>query len=151
MVRSLLVFSILLIGVTLSKAETVKVLSSVNAIREECRFFSPVKAKVNYNDEVNIINKKGDWNWVSFLDIQGCIHNSAITERKVALTNLDVSSEEAVSYNEISLAGKGFFEELFIFTNPNAKFGTLEAIESFEVTDEQLVVFAEEGSLNLPF
>jgi hypothetical protein len=150
MARLLLIFSMLLIGVTFSKAETVKVLSSVNAIREECRFFSPVKAKVNYNDEVNILKKQGDWNWVSFLDIQGCIHNSAITERKVALTNLDVSSDEIVSHNEISLAGKSFFQELYMFTNPNAKFGTLEAIESFEVTDEQLEAFAQEGSLNLP-
>ena len=148
--RFLLVFSILLIGVTFSKAESVKILSSVNAIREECRFFSPVKARVNYNDEVSIINKKGDWNWVSFLDEEGCIHNSAITVRKVDLTNLDVSSEQIVSHNEISLAGKGFFQELYMFTNPNAKFGTLEAIESFEVTDEQLEVFAKEGSLNLP-
>ena len=148
--RFLLVFSIVLIGVTFSKAESVKIVSSVNAIREECRFFSPVKARVNYNDEVSIINKKGDWNWVSFLDEEGCIHNSAITVRKVALTNLDVSSDEIVSHNEISLAGKGFFQELYMFTNPNAKFGTLEAIESFEVTDEQLEVFAKEGSLNLP-
>ena len=148
--RFLLVFSILLIGVTFSIAESVKILSSVNAIREECRFFSPVKARVNYNDEVSIINKKGDWNWVSFLDEEGCIHNSAITVRKVALANLDVSSEQIVSHNEISLAGKGFFQELYMFTNPNAKFGTLEAIESFEVTDEQLEVFAKEGSLNLP-
>ena len=148
--RFLLVFSILLIGATFSKAENVRVLSSVNAIREECRFFSPVKARVNYNDEVNVINKKGDWNWVSFLDEEGCIHNSAITERKVTLTNLDVSSDQIVSHNEISLAGKGFFQELYMFTNPNAKFGTLEAIESFEVTDEQLEAFAKEGSLNLP-
>ena len=150
MARFLLVFSIVFIGVTFTKAEDVKVLSSVNAIREECRFFSPVKAKVNYNDEVSILNKKGDWNWVSFLDVEGCIHNSAIAERKVALTNLDVSSDEVVSYNEISLAGKGFFEELYMFTNPNTKFGTLEAIESFEVTDKQLEEFAVEGSLNLP-
>ncbi len=148
--RFLLVFSILLIGATFSKAENVRVLSSVNAIREECRFFSPVKARVNYNDEISIINKKGDWNWVSFLDEEGCIHNSAITERKVTLTNLDVSSNQIVSHNEISLAGKGFFQELYMFTNPNAKFGTLEAIESFEVTDEQLEAFAKEGSLNLP-
>jgi len=148
--RFLLVFSILLIGVTFSKAENVRVLSSVNAIREECRFFSPVKARVNYNDEISIINKKGDWNWVSFLDEEGCIHDSAITERKVTLTNLDVSSDQIVSHNEISLAGKGFFQELYMFTNPNAKFGTLEAIESFEVTDEQLEAFAKEGSLNLP-
>ena len=148
--RFLLVFSIFLIGVTFSQAETVKVLSSVNAIREECRFFSPVKARVNYNDEVSIINKKGDWNWVSFLDEEGCIHNSAITERKVALTKLDVSSDEIVSYNEISLAGKGFFEELYMFTNPNSTFGTLEAIESFEVTQEQLEEFVAEGSLKLP-
>jgi len=148
--RFLLVFSILLIGATFSKAENVRVLSSVNAIREECRFFSPVKARVNYNDEVNVINKKGDWNWVSFLDEEGCIHNSAITERKVTLTNLDVSSDQIVSHNEISLAGKGFFQELYMFTNPNAKFGTLEAIESFEVTDAQLEEFAEQGSLNLP-
>ena len=148
--RFLLVFSILLIGATFSKAENVRVLSSVNAIREECRFFSPVKARVNYNDEISIINKKGDWNWVSFLDEEGCIHNSAITERKVTLTNLDVSSDEIVSYNEISLAGKGFFQELYMFTNPNAKFGTLEAIESFEVTDAQLEEFAEQGSLKLP-
>nr|NIT12917.1 hypothetical protein [Candidatus Dadabacteria bacterium] len=79
-----------------------------------------------------------------------CIHNSAITERKVAVTNLDTSSEEIASYNEVSLAGKGFFQELYMFTNPNAKFGTLEAIESFEVTDQQLEEFAREGRLNLP-
>ena len=37
-----------------------------------------------------------------------------------------------------------------MFTNPNTKFGTLEAIESFEVTDAQLEEFAEQGSLKLP-
>ncbi|HSG32586.1 MAG TPA: hypothetical protein VLB82_13700 [Thermodesulfobacteriota bacterium] len=150
MARFLLFLSVLLVGAGFSYAEQVKVLSSVNAIREECKFFSPVKAKVNYNDELSILDKKGDWNWVSFLDVQGCIHNSAITERKVALTNLDTSSDDIVSYNEVSLAGKGFFQELYTFTNPNAKFGTLEAIESFEVTEQQLAEFAQEGSLHLP-
>ncbi len=150
MARFLLFLSVLLVGAGFSYAEQVKVLSSVNAIREECKFFSPVKAKVNYNDELSILDKKGDWNWVSFLDVQGCIHNSAITERKVALTNLDTSSDDIVSYNEVSLAGKGFFQELYTFTNPNAKFGILEAIESFEVTEQQLAEFAQEGSLHLP-
>ena len=116
----------------------------------DCVICIPANGIIIYNDEISIINKKGDWNWVSFLDEEGCIHDSAITERKVTLTNLDVSSDQIVSHNEISLAGKGFFQELYMFTNPNAKFGTLEAIESFEVTDEQLEVFAKEGSLNLP-
>lgn len=146
----LLAICFIMMGTTFAQAETVKVLSSVNAIREECKFFSPVKAKVNYNDELNIISKKGDWNWVNFLGVEGCIHNSAITQRNVALSNLELSEGEVATHNEVSLAGKGFFEELYLFTNPNAKFGTLEAIESFEVTQEQLEEFAREGSLKLP-
>lgn len=150
MVRLILSFSILIIGASFARADSVKVLSSVNAIREECRFFSPAIAKVNYDDELNLLDEKGDWYWVDFYGMEGCIHNSAIKERKVALTDIQVSDQQKATYDEITLAGKGFFAELYKFNNPNVKFGTLEAIESFEVSDEKLRVFAEDGSLHLP-
>ncbi len=144
------ILAILVLGATFAQSETVKVLSASNAIRKECKFFAPTVAKVNYNDELNIIESKGDWEWVEFYGVEGCIHNSAIKERNVALTDIDVSENTGtVSHNEVTLAGKGFFAELYQFNNPDVKFGTLESIESFVVTDEQLKEFAHDGRLNL--
>lgn len=150
MAKLIAFLAVLVFGSTLGYSETVKVLSTSNAIRQECKFFAPSVAKVNYNDELNIIENKGDWHWVEFYGVEGCIHSSAINERKVALTDLQVSEDAgAVSHNEITLAGKGFFAELYEFNNPDVKFGTLESIESFEVTDEQLEEFTHDGNLNM--
>ena len=150
MVKITAVLSVLLLGATFAQSETVKVLSASNAIRKECRFFAPTVAKVNYNDELKVLEDRGDWQWVEFYGVQGCIHNSAIKERKVALTDINVSNNAGpVSHNEVTLAGKGFFEELYEFNNPDVKFGTLDSIESFVVTDEQLKEFAHDGKLHL--
>jgi hypothetical protein len=148
MSKLIAILAILIVGATISSSETVKVLSTTNAIRQECRFFAPSVAKVNYNDELTILEDKGDWHWVEFYGVEGCIHNTAIKERKVALTDIEVSEDaRPVSHNEVTLAGKGFFAELYEFNNPDVKFGTLESIESFEVSDEQLREFAFAGKL----
>ena len=150
MVRLILSFSILIIGASFARADSVKVLSSVNAIREECRFFSPAIAKVNYDDELNLLNEKGDWYWVDFYGMEGCIHNSAIKERTVALTDIQVSDQQKATYDEITLAGKGFFEEAHTELNPQITYGVVEAIEMNNISYAQVKDFANNGYLKIP-
>jgi hypothetical protein len=74
-------------------AETATVITKQTAIRESCRFFSPVKVNVHYNDVLEIISKEGDWYKVKFKGVEGCIHKGSIEKKSISLSKL-VGSEK---------------------------------------------------------
>lgn len=90
--------------------ETVTVVTKENAIRESCRFFSPVKATVHYGDTLEVVSQEGDWFRVKFRSTQGCIHKSTISKKSFSLSELNVtgSQKQSPSGQEVALAGKGF-------------------------------------------
>jgi hypothetical protein len=133
--------------------ETTMVITKENAIRESCRFFSPVKATVRYGDALEVISQEGDWFRVNFRGVQGCIHKSAIEKRSFSLSNLVGSNKQSTSGQEVALAGKGFnpqVESAYRSQNPKLNFEEVNAIENYRVPESKLREFIKTGRLNLP-
>ena len=134
-------------------AEKAKVITKENAIRKDCKFFSTVKTKVKYEDDLEIISQEGDWFKVKFGKTKGCIHKSAIEKKKFSLTGLLGSGSEDTSSDEVALAGKGFnpqVESSYKKKHPDLNFGLVDEIESYTVSDKRLKNFIKKGGLTLP-
>ena len=133
-------------------AETATVITKQSAIRESCRFFSPVKATVHYNDVLEIISKEGEWYKVKFEAVQGCIHKSSIEKKSVSLSNLVGSEKQSTSGDEVALAGKGFnpqVEAAYQKENPSLNFRAVDRVESYDTSESKLIQFIQSGKLNL--
>lgn len=146
------VFFLHLPGLCLA-ADSARVIVKENAIREQCRFFAPVKAKVRYNDLLAITGKSGDWYKVTFKGVNGCVHKSAIEQKSFKLGSLAGSAGSTASRDEVSLAGKGFnpqVEASYKGSHPDLDFRTVDTIEGFKVSSESLAEFVKGGGLNLP-
>ena len=153
--KQLSYFFILIVLIFLSnytKAEIARVVTKENAIREDCRFYSPVIAKVTLNDELEIIKTQGDWYKVGYQGSAGCIHESAIDKKYISLSSIDETNQTSTSVYEISLAGKGFLnvEQNYKNRNPKASFAIVKEIEDFEISDQELTLFVQNGKLRLP-
>ncbi|MER3446692.1 MAG: hypothetical protein C4291_07530 [Candidatus Dadabacteria bacterium] len=134
-------------------AETATVITKENAIRESCRFFSPVRATVHYGDALEIVSQEGDWFRVDFRGVQGCIHKSAIEKKSFSLSNLVGSNKQSTSGQEVALAGKGFnpqVESAYRSQNPQLNFREVNALENYRVPESKLREFIKIGGLNLP-
>lgn len=135
-----------------SSAETLRVATKENAVRENCRFLAPVKSRVQYGDELEVLSKEGDWFKVKFKNVKGCIHKNAVTDKAVTLS--DVSTKgHAASSDEVALAGKGFnpeVEKSYKSKHPELDFNTVNSIEEYGVQEEQLRLFIQAGGLSQP-
>ena len=136
-------------------ADTATVITKENAIRESCRFFSPVKMTVHYGDALEVVSQEGDWFQVKFRGAQGCIHKSAISKKSFSLSELNItgSQKQSTSGQEVALAGKGFnpqVEAAYRNQNPRLNFGEVDSIESYKVSENKLREFIRSGKLNLP-
>ena len=144
---------ILIISTAVSlHAETATVITKQNAIRESCRFFSPVKATVHYNDVLEVISKEGDWYKVKFKGVEGCIHKSSIEKKSISLSNLVGSEKQSTSGDEVALAGKGFnpqVEAAYQKENPSLNFRAVDRVESYNTSESKLIQFIQSGKLNL--
>lgn len=133
-----------------SSAETVRVVTKENAIREDCRFLAPVKNKVYYGDELEVSVKDGDWFRVKFRNVKGCINKNAVTDRIVALSDVSAKGHTASS-NEVALAGKGFnpeVEKSYRGRHPELDFNAVNSIEEYGISEEPLKIFITTGGLN---
>ncbi len=134
-------------------AKTVRVVTRENAVREQCRFFAPVKAKVSYGDALEVLSEEGDWFMVKFEEQEGCIHKSAITEKTLKKKKTSTATAETTTEEEVALAGKGFnpqVEKRYREEHPDAEFANVDYIEGIEVPDEALLEFIESGGLKQP-
>lgn len=138
---------------TADAADTARVIIKESAIRAECRFFSPVRMKVKYNDTLEIISQKGDWFTVKFKNTQGCIHRSSIEEKTFKLSGLLGSRSQSASSDEVSLAGKGFnpqVENSYKKKHPDLDFRTIDRIGEYTASEGEIQNFIVSGGLNLP-
>jgi hypothetical protein len=134
-------------------AETARIITKENALREQCRFFSPAKAKLQYADTVTLISKEGDWYRVSFKGTEGCIHRNAIEEKSFSLSGMSGTEKRSATNAEVALAGKGFnpqIEGSYRHNHPDMNFRAVDLIERYAVSETDLLEFINRGGLNRP-
>jgi len=136
-----------------SFADSMMVITKGNALRERCRFYSPIKSTLNYGDILDIISTEGDWYKAKFKGVSGCIHKSALEAKSVSSFEGISRQGQGVSQQEVALAGKGFnpeVEKAFRAKNPNLKYNIVDAIERYNVDEKRVFEFIRMGGLTQP-
>ena len=156
---------VLLAGLSLSapapaqeqeQATVATVITRDNALRRDCRFFSPVVLRLSYGQRLEVLDRNEDWVWASAEDTRGCIHQSALTTRKFKATgkvDKDMEQAQAASDEEVALAGKGFSPEIenkHRENNPGLDYDSVDRIEDYGTDIEALETFIVQGGLNKP-
>jgi len=135
-----------------ASAETVQVTTRENAVRGDCRFFAPVKLKVNLGDRLTVNGRKGDWYLVSAKGVNGCIHKSAVEVRSFASSGRGASAGGAAA-DEVSLAGKGFNPQVeagYRKSGKNLNYAAVDEIVKITVSEKSLESFVLQGGLIQP-
>ncbi len=133
-------------------AETVQVTTRENAVRNECRFFAPVKLKVVLGDRLDVSGRKGDWYLVSARGVSGCIHKSAVESRNFSSSGRGAATG-AASTDEVSLAGKGFNPQVeagYRASGKDLNYDAVDEIGRLTVSEKSLESFIKQGGLIQP-
>jgi hypothetical protein len=83
-------------------------------------------------------------------EIKGWMHASALTEKKIVLKPGAEDVQQAASSDELTLAGKGFNEQVeksFKTKNPNVDFSGVDRMEKVVISQKEIQQFLQTGKL----
>lgn len=133
-------------------ADTVRVITKENAVREDCRFFAPVKVMVRYGETLQTTSQQGDWYRVQVRGVSGCIHKTAISDRAASISG-PMGSARGASRDEAALAGKGFdqqTESAYRSRNAALNYAGVDWVERITIPAERVQNFVTWGGLRQP-
>ena len=120
-------------------------------LRGGAKFWAPSVTTVRYGEKVTQVGSHGAWFEVTTAAGQrGWIHQSAVTTKSVDLSGGSSTADAQTTTAEVSLAGKGFsdeVEEAYRRQNPQSNFAAVDRMERLQVSDKELVKFLREGAL----
>jgi len=109
--------------------------------------------QLKYGDQVAVQNVKGSWYFIDRPEgsTDGWMHSSALSVKKIVLNPGASDAEQAASSDEITLAGKGFNQQVendFKSKNPQVDFAWINKMEKMTVSQNQIQAFIKEGQLS---
>jgi hypothetical protein len=121
-------------------------------VRSTPSFLGKVITRLNYGDQVVVQTQKDSWSQISMPGVhaRGWMHISALSSKKIVLKPGASDVEKAASSDELTLAGRGFnqqVEDEFKSENPKVDFTWVNRMEKFVVTQYQIQTFIREGGL----
>ena len=128
---------------------TVQVMSA--KIRKEAKFWAPAVATAEAGQKVEEAGRAGAWvEVVTAAGARGWVHESAVTYEAVRLSGGSRTADRSTSTKDVSLAGKGFTEEVeeqYKAQNRELDFEAVDAMSALVVTDAEIEAFLQEGRL----
>jgi hypothetical protein len=123
------------------------------AVRSSPSFLAKIIVKLDYGDQVVVKEEKSSWARIELSGVysQGWIHSSALSTKKIVLNPGDSDVEKAASDDELTLAGRGFNQEVeqkFRTLNPDVDFAWIDRMEKMVVSQGQIQNFITAGGLN---
>ena len=148
----LTLLSILLLNATADAQKVMSVQVKESYLRTTPSHLGKIVVKASYGDRVAVSAEQGDWKKVSLANgkYQGWMHNSALTNKRIALKAGQSNVATSVSRDEIALAGKGFSDEVeaqYRKNNKNLDYDWINRMEAFTVSPKQMEVFVSSGQL----
>lgn len=121
-------------------------------LRARPSFLGTIVARLSYGDQVEMRGRQGSWLKVRFerQGVEGWMHSSALTTKKIVLRAGDQDARQAASSDELALAGKGFnqqVEDAYKTKNPNIDFAWIDKMEKIVVSQNDMRVFLQEGQV----
>lgn len=122
-------------------------------VRSSPSFLGKIVAQLKYGDRVAVQNVKGSWYFIDKPEgsTDGWMHSSALSVKKIVLNPGASDIEQAASSDEITLAGKGFNQQVendFKSKNPQVDFTWINKMEKMTVSQNQIQTFIREGQLS---
>jgi len=123
------------------------------AVRSNPSFLGKIVAQLEYGDQITVQNVKDSWYFIYRPEgsTQGWMHSSALSMKKIVLKPGASDVEQAASSDELTLAGKGFnqqVEEDFKSQNPEVDFTWINRMEKTVISQNQIQTFIKEGKLS---
>ncbi len=121
-------------------------------VRSSPSFLGKIVAQLKYGDQVAVQNVKGSWYLIDRPEgsTDGWMHSSALSVKKIVLNPGASDVAQAASSDEITLAGKGFNQQVendFKSKNPQVDFTGINKMEKMTVSQNQIQAFIKEGQL----
>ncbi|MDF1591053.1 MAG: SH3 domain-containing protein [Desulfobacterales bacterium] len=122
-------------------------------LRNSPSFLGKIVAELNYAEKVAVLEKTEAWIKVrsSAKKVEGWLHSSALTFKKIILKPGAADVSQAASSSELALAGKGFSEQVegeFKTKNPQLDYALINQMEQMVVSQNQIEQFLIDGKLS---
>lgn len=122
-------------------------------VRSSPSFMGKIVDQLKYGDQVAVQKVKGSWYFIDRPEgsTDGWMHSSALSVKKIVLNPGASDVEQAASSDEITLAGKGFNQQVendFKSKNPQVDFAWINKMEKMTVSQNQIQAFIKEGQLS---
>jgi len=122
-------------------------------LRTTPSFLGKITAELSYGDRVAVIETKDPWLKVRAYakNVEGWLHNSALTSKKIILKPGANDVAQAASSDELALAGKGFSQQVegeFKTKNPQLDYTWVNRMEQMVVSQDQIEQFLKDGKLS---
>lgn len=114
-------------------------------LKEKPSNFGKEIKTLNYADHVIVIKENGKWTNISLEDgTTGYVTTSSLTKRKIRASGFTASA------SELSLAGKGFNDEIENSYKQSGEgdFDSVDDMEKLTITNQELLSFIRDGKLN---
>jgi uncharacterized protein YraI len=118
-------------------------------MRSTPSFLGTIVARLPYGERVVLIDDQGAWKKVSSKGVQGWMDASALTTKSIVL-KAGANVQTSATGSEISLAGKGFSEEVekqYKSQNKNIDFAWVDRMQRFKITPEEMQAFLKQGQV----
>lgn len=131
-------------------AATVTVLVQETKVRKRPQFYAPAMATARLGDRLDAGGVENGWYAVATNGRDGFIHQSAVTAKRVRLSSADSVGGSGPSAEEVTLAGKGFNEQVeksYRSGRGDLNFSDVDAMEQRTISDPALSRFMRDGGL----
>jgi hypothetical protein len=129
--------ALLCAGAAFAAVESVTVIVRKTSIRRDRQFYAPTVAEAALGDSFTVLAREKGWVRVNSGAGEGWLHESAVTERKVAVSSQGPAGGK-VDAQDVALAGKGFnpqVESEYRRKNPQADFAAVDRMEQLGASD----------------
>lgn len=154
-ITALALLGILCMHIPAHAQETLSVQVKEGELRATPSFLGKIVARVAYGARVAVMGSRGAWKKVSIREgnLQGWMHASALTTKRVALKAGQTSVRTGATQDELALAGKGFNEQVeaaFRKENRNLDYAWINRMETFKVSPDLMNNFLVQGNVVPP-
>ena len=113
-------------------------------LKSSTGIFASTRGELTLGDAVTMIRTNGNWAEVRTTNsLTGWVNLTALSSKRVAGSGMSSSA------GEIALAGKGFSPEFEIeYKKTGLDYSSVDAMEAINISENELLMFVEEGRLS---
>ena len=130
------------------KGDTFYVAVQSASLKSSTGFFARTTGTLRYGEQVSVLAVSGKWAQVRSTggSLSGWTSSANLTAKRIVAQG----DNRSASAKELALAGKGFSQDVErqYKTGKDLNYGAVDALEKVTVSDQDLLIFIEEGHLS---